>query len=49
MNYPENYRYTKEHEWVALKAAYGTIGITFHAQKNWATSSTSICRSRGPA
>jgi glycine cleavage system H protein len=28
--YPEEYKYTKEHEWVA---ADGTVGITHHAQK----------------
>jgi glycine cleavage system H protein len=33
MNYPENYRYTKEHEWVGLEGDTATIGITFHAQK----------------
>jgi len=32
MNYPENYRYTKEHEWVALADGIATIGITHHAQ-----------------
>lgn len=31
--YPENYRYTKEHEWVHVENGIGTIGITFHAQK----------------
>jgi glycine cleavage system H protein len=31
--YPENYRYTKEHEWVRLEGDLGTVGITFHAQK----------------
>jgi glycine cleavage system H protein len=31
--YPEHYRYTKEHEWVNLEAGVGTVGITFHAQK----------------
>ena len=31
--YPENYRYTKEHEWVHVENGVGTIGITFHAQK----------------
>jgi glycine cleavage system H protein len=31
--YPEQYRYTKEHEWVAAEGDAGTIGITFHAQK----------------
>jgi glycine cleavage system H protein len=32
MSYPENYRYTKEHEWVLVDGATGTIGITDHAQ-----------------
>ncbi|HWE50957.1 MAG TPA: glycine cleavage system protein GcvH [Bryobacteraceae bacterium] len=32
MTYPENYRYTKEHEWVHLEGEIATIGITFHAQ-----------------
>ena len=31
--YPENYLYTKEHEWILLDGDTGTIGITFHAQK----------------
>lgn len=31
--YPENYRYTKEHEWVLVESGTGTVGITFHAQK----------------
>ena len=30
---PENLRYTKEHEWVRVEGGVGTIGITFHAQK----------------
>jgi glycine cleavage system H protein len=33
MNYPENYRYTKEHEWVSLAGGVATVGITFHAQE----------------
>jgi glycine cleavage system H protein len=32
MNYPENFRYTKEHEWVNLEGDTATVGITFHAQ-----------------
>jgi glycine cleavage system H protein len=32
MNYPENFRYTKEHEWVSVEGDEGTIGITDHAQ-----------------
>ena len=31
--YPENFRYTKEHEWVNVEGNTGTIGITDHAQK----------------
>jgi glycine cleavage system H protein len=31
--YPADYRYTKEHEWVKVTEGVGTIGITFHAQK----------------
>jgi glycine cleavage system H protein len=31
--YPENLRYTKEHQWVLIEDDIGTIGITFHAQK----------------
>jgi glycine cleavage system H protein len=30
--YPENYRYSKEHEWVLVEGDLGTVGITFHAQ-----------------
>src|SRR5688572_24027012 len=30
--YPDNYRFTKEHEWVSIEGAIGTIGITDHAQ-----------------
>ena len=30
--YPENFRYTKEHEWVLVAGDIGTIGITDHAQ-----------------
>jgi glycine cleavage system H protein len=32
MTYPENFRYTKEHEWVSVEGDIGTIGITDHAQ-----------------
>lgn len=32
MTYPENLRYTKEHEWVLAESGAATIGITFHAQ-----------------
>jgi glycine cleavage system H protein len=31
--YPENYRYSKEHEWVNVEGDTGTVGITFHAQQ----------------
>jgi glycine cleavage system H protein len=31
--YPEELRYTKEHEWVRLEGDTATIGITDHAQQ----------------
>lgn len=31
--YPENYRYTKDHEWLHVDGDVGTIGITHHAQE----------------
>src|SRR5260370_16348258 len=30
--YPEEYRYTKEHEWVKPEGSVGVVGITDHAQ-----------------
>jgi glycine cleavage system H protein len=30
--YPENFRYTKEHEWVSVEGDAATVGITDHAQ-----------------
>lgn len=32
MSYPENYRYTREHEWVHADGGEARIGITDHAQ-----------------
>ena len=32
MNFPENLRYTKDHEWIALEGNIATIGITDFAQ-----------------
>jgi len=34
MGYPTNYRYTREHEWIELDGAIGTIGITDYAQNS---------------
>ena len=34
MPYPENYRYTREHEWIAVDGTIGTIGITDYAQNS---------------
>jgi glycine cleavage system H protein len=34
MAYPNDYRYTREHEWIALDGAIGTIGITDYAQNS---------------
>lgn len=31
--YPENFRYTKEHEWVLVECDHATVGITDHAQE----------------
>jgi glycine cleavage system H protein len=33
MSYPNNFKYTKEHEWVLVEGDTGTIGITDHAQE----------------
>ena len=33
MNFPENLRYTKDHEWVSLDGNTATIGITDFAQR----------------
>lgn len=33
MNFPENLRYTKDHEWVRLEGDIATVGITDFAQK----------------
>jgi glycine cleavage system H protein len=32
MAYPANYKYTKEHEWIAVEGNIGSIGITDYAQ-----------------
>lgn len=34
MTYPTGYRYTREHEWIALDGEIGTIGITDYAQNS---------------
>ena len=34
MAYPANFRYTREHEWIALDGSIGTIGITDYAQQS---------------
>jgi glycine cleavage system H protein len=33
MSYPENLRYTKDHEWISLEGNIATIGITDFAQR----------------
>lgn len=33
MEYPDNLKYTKEHEWIRLEEDIATIGITDHAQE----------------
>lgn len=32
MNFPEDLKYTKEHEWIRVEGNIGTIGVTDHAQ-----------------
>jgi len=32
MNFPENLKYTKDHEWILVSGETGTIGITDYAQ-----------------
>ena len=32
--YPDNFRYTREHEWVLVEGDTGTLGITDHAQQS---------------
>ncbi len=32
MNFPDNLRYTKEHEWIRSEGKFGWIGITDYAQ-----------------
>lgn len=32
MNLPQDLKYTKEHEWITIDGAVGTVGITDHAQ-----------------
>ena len=34
MAYPTNYRYTREHEWIAVDGNIGTVGITDYAQNS---------------
>ncbi len=34
MPYPAGYRYTKEHEWISVDGAIGSIGITDYAQNS---------------
>jgi glycine cleavage system H protein len=33
MNFPENLKYTKDHEWIKLENGVATIGITDYAQR----------------
>ncbi len=32
MNFPENLKYTKDHEWILVDGNTGTVGITEYAQ-----------------
>jgi glycine cleavage system H protein len=33
MNYPTDFKYTKEHEWIKADGRNATVGITHHAQE----------------
>jgi glycine cleavage system H protein len=33
MAYPNEYKYTKEHEWIKVEGKLGIVGITHHAQE----------------
>ncbi len=33
MNFPDNLKYTEDHEWISLDGDVATVGITDHAQK----------------
>ncbi len=33
MNFPDNLKYSKEHEWVRLEGEFAYVGISDHAQK----------------
>ena len=33
MSYPSTYKYTKDHEWIAVSGDRGKVGITDYAQK----------------
>ena len=32
MDFPENLKYTKDHEWIRIEGGIGTVGITEYAQ-----------------
>ena len=34
MPYPTDYRYTREHEWISVDGAIGSVGITDYAQNS---------------
>ena len=34
MAYPAGYKYTKQHEWISVDGAVGTVGITDYAQNS---------------
>ena len=34
MPYPTNYHYTREHEWISVDGAIGSVGITDYAQNS---------------
>ena len=36
MNFPQNLKYTNEHEWIRVEGDIAYVGITDYAQEQWA-------------
>ena len=43
MNFPEDLKYTKDHEWVRVEGTHAYIGITDFAQKELGEKQYRIC------
>ena len=49
MNFPENLKYTKDHEWMLVRATRGPWGSPNMRRESWATWCSSSCRRWGRA